>query len=423
MDIEFNLGGNTLKIPGVNGSYFPPVSWNPYDCPVGYFNLEETPKIKKTTSYEKYKFHDADGGSMGMKDGKIAFIYNLLNFPTLNALGNHPPVNGYLGKFVKYQFNDDNVLSFHQIPGLELVDVHFALVCKLTGTGGEKFDITDEYIPCKFWDLYGKEYHVPVVNPIYEGLDMGQYKLYKFDEDNDGIYFGTPELPMNKLKDVVIEVPEKSEIMLRVIAKFSSDKYNDPIMFQANYKMDVQEENAQKDRLFFSMEQQNFHWDYFTHDLMVKINMSTSSQYEAHEIVMEPGFVGTNGYVATSVNMSYPTKGNTVSHTYSFTCSNNLKSAIANDVDSNVDSEFNKNRDIKVYPNPSNGFVYISSTELDDEIIKIELYNNIGALVYVNEDIETSEFELNLSDYNSGLYFMKVLMNNNINYSKKIILK
>jgi hypothetical protein len=48
---------------------------------------------------------------------------------------------------------------------------------------------------------------------------------------------------------MLIEVPEKSEIMLRVIAKFTSSYYDNPIVFQANYKMNDVVENANRSRL------------------------------------------------------------------------------------------------------------------------------------------------------------------------------
>lgn len=58
-----------------------------------------------------------------------------------------------------------------------------------------------------------------------------------------------------------------------------------------------------------------------------------------------------------------------------------------------------------IYPNPANNFVKISSTTGQPSVVKV--YNCLGMLV---EEIEmnSEEIEINVSDYNSGVYFVEV---------------
>lgn len=148
MKIKYFLGGNTLKIPGVEGDYFPPVSWEPFDCVMGFINLEKTPTIRKTTAYEKYAFDGDEKGFLYFDEynREVVTIKNLFNYPDLIARGEHPAVSGYLGRFVKYKFEDNNTVAINNIQGLTLMDLRFALVFKLTGQGVEKFDIEKQYI-------------------------------------------------------------------------------------------------------------------------------------------------------------------------------------------------------------------------------------------------------------------------------------
>lgn len=424
MKIKYNLGGNTLKIPGVNGSYSPSgLYWSPYDCPMGYFNLEKTPTIRKTSSYEKFKFDD-DDVSIGFKGDKPSFISKLFNYPWLNAEGEHLPVSGYLGNFVKYKFEDDNIIAVNEIPGLTLIDIHFALVAKLTGTGTERFDIEAKYINCKFWDLNGREFHVPVINPIYKALEEGVLKVYKYDEVNDGIYIGTPELSMNKLKDIVIELPEKADLALRVIAKFNSDKYDKPIIFQGNFNMITVNETAQQSRLFAWMEQTNFHWtDYYTDELKIILNSSNSSSHRAGSIIMEPGFYGNPGFSAVASNI-YPSRGNTKINYYSFNCSSSLKNATILQGNANNECLIKTTSNLlTVFPNPNNGQFTVSSANESNEIATIKVFNSMGILIYTNNNVSLTSLNLKLDNTNSGFYIVQTILKDNTSYTNRVYIK
>ncbi len=78
---------------------------------------------------------------------------------------------------------------------------------------------------------------------------------------------------------------------------------------------------------------------------------------------------------------------------------------------------------IKLFPNPTHGEITISNTQhIDIEAIKI--YNFLGRLVLIAiPDNKTSKFNINLSNFNKGIYLMSIETNNGNIKTQKIIVK
>jgi len=72
-----------------------------------------------------------------------------------------------------------------------------------------------------------------------------------------------------------------------------------------------------------------------------------------------------------------------------------------------------------IYPNPSNGLIHITS---NDVIEFIYIYNNIGQLMYVNENVNTSTNQLAL-DLEKGLYLYEIGNKKLVTHGKLIINK
>ncbi len=83
-----------------------------------------------------------------------------------------------------------------------------------------------------------------------------------------------------------------------------------------------------------------------------------------------------------------------------------------------VTSSFVKNNvqtnSIKIYPNPSLGFLYIT----DDNIGDIRIYNLLGQGMKFSFFKENNTFSLNLSELSSGVYFIQVKKNHALINSK-----
>ncbi len=77
------------------------------------------------------------------------------------------------------------------------------------------------------------------------------------------------------------------------------------------------------------------------------------------------------------------------------------------------------NTSIKIYPNPTNGLVYLSSNQLFTEKIKIELWDLQGKLQKSFEFSEAwNHISLDISDLTQGMYLMKIENNPKISWLK-----
>lgn len=81
-------------------------------------------------------------------------------------------------------------------------------------------------------------------------------------------------------------------------------------------------------------------------------------------------------------------------------------------------SEFSIINAVSVLPNPTNGLIKISSKL---EIQNIEFVNITGQVLF-SENIKSMEHELQLQNYTNGIYFIKLIFNNKLYITKKIII-
>ena len=60
---------------------------------------------------------------------------------------------------------------------------------------------------------------------------------------------------------------------------------------------------------------------------------------------------------------------------------------------------------LKIYPNPANDYIKLSAVGYQLSAVKI--YNHLGILVEEFE-VNSNEIEINISNYNSGIYFVEI---------------
>jgi Flp pilus assembly pilin Flp len=75
---------------------------------------------------------------------------------------------------------------------------------------------------------------------------------------------------------------------------------------------------------------------------------------------------------------------------------------------------------ISLYPNPSNDFINIRSNK--DPLLKIELYSMTGSLIF-KTDLNSDIYSLNIANYQSGIYLLRVFGQNNDTINTKIVKK
>ncbi|MBK8805247.1 MAG: hypothetical protein IPO21_00810 [Bacteroidales bacterium] len=289
MSLKHYLGGNTIKIPGVEGNIL--TKWNPYNCTLGVLNLEKTPTIQKTSPYLVLSTYSANS--------KGFFIYELgENFITLNnSAGAIYMRKDVLMKrrFVKYKFTDDISIAFHEIPGLSLEkeNLKFALVFTLS-MKDDYYNPFVQYYTYDFFDAKKAIVSLKTNNLLYKYLDEGTLKIYKLDENT--VEIGTPLLSADKLKDIVLEIPEKAKIGLRVVSLIDSDIYG-KIVYQSTFNLQHNIQNAKYSCLLGHQEQTNFKFNDF-YQLTPKISISSinSQNNTAGIIEMTPRFCGASSF-------------------------------------------------------------------------------------------------------------------------------
>jgi len=76
-----------------------------------------------------------------------------------------------------------------------------------------------------------------------------------------------------------------------------------------------------------------------------------------------------------------------------------------------------------VYPNPSTGQVTVQLNEKVQGPVSLNIYNRIGQLVFQTDENATpeSQIKLNISDMDTGIYFLEV-MGNNMRFSEKLVI-
>lgn len=141
-------------------------------------------------------------------------------------------------------------------------------------------------------------------------------------------------------------------------------------------------------------------------------------------------YTGSNTYRVTSnLGHTYDYSGNTTQvHTLNWTGITSISfsriagSGLASDHDDFVFNEtvlnltsFEQSDKPQVYPNPAKDNLSISFTK-EFELINIELYDLKGQLI---KSVNSSDLELN--DVAAGFYLLKINMENDVSWSKKII--
>ena len=83
-----------------------------------------------------------------------------------------------------------------------------------------------------------------------------------------------------------------------------------------------------------------------------------------------------------------------------------------------LETVFNEDNDIVIFPNPATDYINI-----DGEIVSYKIYGITGNVVESNENIYNNNVNISVSDFTSGIYFVRCVMQNGKSVTKKIIIK
>lgn len=77
--------------------------------------------------------------------------------------------------------------------------------------------------------------------------------------------------------------------------------------------------------------------------------------------------------------------------------------------------------DFKVYPNPGKGLFTIQLDDFSVGNAYIQVFNSLGQMVSSIESQFSNKIEINLSDFESGVYYLKVTNNNGVHLKSIMI--
>jgi hypothetical protein len=78
--------------------------------------------------------------------------------------------------------------------------------------------------------------------------------------------------------------------------------------------------------------------------------------------------------------------------------------------------EIANSSEIRIFPNPATDLIIISSELVSGETFKLEVYNELGEKIYFDNFLE--QCVINIENYNSGLYLLKIIGENDIYVSR-----
>lgn len=93
---------------------------------------------------------------------------------------------------------------------------------------------------------------------------------------------------------------------------------------------------------------------------------------------------------------------------------------LVGDPNSIDENKFSSSR-IKIYPNPTDGTLFVQNLNSDKEIKSISLINTSGQTIDIRNSVSNNELiQLNLSDFKSGMYLIKTVYTDKIELMKII---
>ena len=112
----------------------------------------------------------------------------------------------------------------------------------------------------------------------------------------------------------------------------------------------------------------------------------------------------------------------TVTLTATDECGNSSSCSFSTTIYSSVGIEETSFLNFSVYPNPSSGLLFINFSQKSNLSKTITVFNSLGKIVYVEEDIKAIKLKkIDLSENLNGVYYVQVKSGNQ-HYYKKIIL-
>jgi hypothetical protein len=375
-------GNGSIKIPGTLGNGTSVVG-KYFNCPVGIMTLKNKPHVSRTNAYSRWP--EGNGYCQTFAGFSSTF--------------------GYGGNYIKYKFDEDLDISLNTIPGLNIVDLKFAFVCKPMRKADmtPKYDILNPVIGSAAYDNCNGYTWFDLSNPVYRDLALGRFIIHKYDGDE--IVYGTPYIGKNCFKGITFEVPEDTYISISVMAIYTVGTNSPTRIFKANYDFD-QSTIVQTYNVVVGTDDPPI-WpysNYYNFSPYLSLNSGpNASSNTAGTIYLLPGFYSGSGFAAMAGN-PYQCNGNTIFETPLAACTSacNFRKGIAF-----ADPRPGQESFVNIFPNPSSGKFRVNLNQ--EEYKEIHVFNSYGDKVYSSSlNGENPEIELDLSSLPPGVYMVRL---------------
>jgi len=124
-----------------------------------------------------------------------------------------------------------------------------------------------------------------------------------------------------------------------------------------------------------------------------------------------PSVLKAHNLCDTTYVFTYDDSGNRTGRTINFLKSTQIQGTTSGTEADVITEELNE-KEILIYPNPTKGDLKIEIPELGDTSARLFIFNNQGKLL-IDKRITNTLSEINISQYSSGLYILKILIEQN----------
>jgi hypothetical protein len=418
-----------------------------YKCPVGIFNIKNTPQAGKI-SYKR--------------------IYKTEWYP------NSPPVTGASPRFtdadyVSYKMQNDLAVSFNSGAGLDLVSVQAAIVGEvLAGSDGNAaYDLLAEHVS---QDVFLGQQNIKYTNTVYNymlpDLQAGRLEMTVYDPVKKLHTFQTPYVNIECLNGLVFNARKETNVFLRVraVLKKTNDPDNTPIYYirdyniqtfdvaldpgwQTNYEKPDAANNptpwANYTELPLYISDKTINSVTYNSPTEVDVDNSITTQngvdvivpsgqsvvYKAGAVVdLQDGFHAQAGSEFSAVinkfgyNITCGTPS-TEAFVYPGNCYNSSITALR--AITHVKPDQQGNAELKIYPTPTSGNLVISGMKnyKDAMISIIDESGRYVQQIKTSSSTEGGTINLNVSSLDNGVYFIKIQNQAQITTKKIVVNK
>ncbi|MFY0482763.1 DUF7619 domain-containing protein [Flavobacterium sp. PLA-1-15] len=150
-------------------------------------------------------------------------------------------------------------------------------------------------------------------------------------------------------------------------------------------------------------------WNFSNIQLPPQITHEVESNgYVTFKVKLKPGFA-LGDIIPNFAEIYFDTNPAIVTNTFNSTFEDQLST-----------SEFSSGN-LLIYPNPSNGMVYINTQNTNENLKQINLYDVLGKVILSSKNLSAKQSNIDVSSLAKGIYMIEITTENNFKHTKKLV--